>query len=70
MDIIRKATKIRPKDIVYVKKCRTCGCVFLYKIDDIIANYDGDDLVRCPDCKYFDIIIFRRKYRGKKNVKN
>lgn len=70
MKIIKKGYKTKPEDIVYVLKCSNCGCVFTYKLDDTIADYDGDNLVCCPDCKRFNLIIFKRKYRGEKNVKD
>lgn len=64
MKIIKKGYKTKPEDIVYVKKCRTCGCVFTYNLDEITVSYNGDNIIRCPDCKYFNDIIFKRKYRG------
>ena len=70
MKIIKRWYKTKPKDIVYVKKCRTCECVFTYNLDDIIITYDVDNFVRCPDCGYYISIFFKRKYKGDSNGTN
>ena len=35
MKIIKKGTKTPPNKQVYVIKCRTCGCIFTYKEEDM-----------------------------------
>lgn len=67
MKIIKKGHKTKPKDIMYVKKCNVCGCIFTYKLNDILFDYDGIDFVFCPDCNYQTYIFFKKKYKGDSN---
>ena len=63
--IIKKGYKTKPEDIIYQKKCKTCGCKFLYQKEDIKFNYLADiHYVYCPDCEYSCNIIFKKKYKG------
>ena len=69
--ILTKGYRTKPEDIVYYKKCRTCGCCFTYNKADIKTVCSGwDDVytyIPCPDCKYYCDIIFKTKYREKKH---
>ena len=65
MKIIKKGYKTKPQDIVYIKKCHTCGCVFTYTINDLKLSLDSTYLA-CPDCGYDCNIFFQRKYKGEK----
>lgn len=62
--IIKRGTKTPPDKKVYVIKCRTCGCVFTYKLDDM--RYITMDIlgVYCPECDYSNVPLIRRKYKG------
>lgn len=63
--IIKKGYKIKPEDIVYVKKCYVCGCKFTYQLYDLHMGYD-DVYITCPDCGYYCNIFFKKKYKGDK----
>ena len=65
MKIITKGYKTKPKDIVYVKKCHTCGCKFTYQLDDLCFGLD-DMFINCPDCSCYCNVSFKKKYRGEK----
>lgn len=68
--ILRKGYKTKPEDIIYYKKCRTCGCCFTYNESDIKSEwgvYDVSIYVPCPDCKYKCYISFKIKYKEKKH---
>lgn len=62
--ILKKGYKKLPEDYVYVKKCRTCGCIFTYQLKDIDYYCDLDRYVECPNCGYSCDIIFNKKYKG------
>lgn len=66
MKIIKKGTKTLPKEIVYVTRCKTCGCKFTYAITDI--DFSSDTLcgkIWCPQCNYrVKIPFIKRKYKG------
>lgn len=68
MKIIKKGTKITPEEIVYIKKCTTCGCLFTYKIDDYHYSYYREcNVLFCPQCHYVCLVpLFKRKYKGEK----
>lgn len=63
--IIKKGYKIKPEDIIYVKKCYVCGCKFTYQLYDLHMGYD-DVYITCPDCGYYCNIFFKKKYKGDK----
>lgn len=68
MKILKKGTKTLPKDIVYIKKCRTCGCIFTYTLKDVYYSYinDMNEYVRCPQCGYGNVVpFFKKKYKEK-----
>lgn len=70
MKIIKKGTKTPPNKQVYVIKCRTCGCIFTYKEEDmryITADAIG---IFCPQCKYSNVPLFKRKYKEIIGVSN
>lgn len=65
MKIIKKGTKTLPNEIIYIIKCRTCGCKFTYNKPDITyIGYDGIRAVACPQCEYYCHINFKKKYKG------
>lgn len=66
MKIIKKGTKTPPDKQVYVIKCRTCRCVFTYKLGDM--RYVGTETlgVYCPECGYSNVPFIRRRYKGGK----
>lgn len=68
MRIIKKGTKTLPEEIIYVTKCRTCGCEFTYTNRNF--HYVGECSVRlvCPQCKYYvSMPWIRKKYKGSDN---
>lgn len=67
MKIIKKGTKTPPDKQVYVIKCRTCGCVFTYKLENM--RYVGTETlgVYCPECGYSNVPLIKRKYKGGMN---
>ena len=70
--ILKKGYKTKPDDIIYYKKCSTCGCCFTYNESDIKSErrvYDVLIYVPCPDCKYKCYIYFKTKYKEKKHGK-
>lgn len=73
INVLKKGYKTKPEDIVYYKKCRTCGCCFTYNISDIEYRSVGyDDVapyVGCPECDYTCTIVFKIKYKEDKHGK-
>lgn len=73
MNILRHGYRQTPDNIVYYKKCSTCGCEFTYQLSDIRCAYCGTDdvskVVYCPECAYTNIIWFKIKYKEKKHGK-
>lgn len=72
--ILKKGYKTKPEDIIYYKKCRTCGCCFIYNDVDIKFNVnkwnDGvSTYIVCPDCHYRCDIGIKIKYKEKKHGK-
>lgn len=63
MEIIKRGTKTPPNKIVYITKCRKCGCVFTYIESDRHYGYDGTKLA-CPQCTYYVYPLIKRKYKG------
>lgn len=72
MKIIKRGTK---EEKVYIAKCRTCGCRFIYKQSDIMMTSDLvlEDIIEyvaCPQCQHAVSIPFiRKKYQGDKKIK-
>lgn len=68
MKIIKSGTKTPPKKQIYVIKCRTCGCVFTYKKEDVKSSWCGwcvEECLRCPQCSYtVTVPFFKKKYKG------
>ena len=64
MKIIRSGTKTPPDKKVYVIKCRTCGCVFTYKLGDMRYISTNTLGVYCPECDYSNVPIIKKKYKG------
>ena len=67
MKIIKKGTKTPPDKIVYITKCRTCGCKFTYMEKDIdfIIFPKPCDFINCPQCSYgIPVPFFKKKYKG------
>ena len=70
MKIIKKGTKTLPEEIVYVKKCKVCGCKFTYTTENITFTIFPDNhwFLECPQCEYrLAVPTFKRKYKGDKN---
>lgn len=68
MEIIKKGTKTLPEEIIYVAKCRTCGCKFTYTNRNF--RYVDECSVRlvCPQCKYYvSVPWIRKKYKCSDN---
>lgn len=59
--ILKKGTKNNNQ--FYQKKCRFCGCKYIYEDKDIEFDMDFDYVV-CPQCESVNPIIWKRKYRG------
>ena len=66
MKIIKRGTKTPPDKQVYVVKCRTCGCVFTYKLGDMRWISTGILGVYCPECGYSNVPFIKKKYKGGK----
>lgn len=64
MKIIKSGTKTPPKKQIYVIKCRTCGCVFTYMEKDMQYITVDSIGVYCPECKYSNVPIIMKKYKG------
>lgn len=65
--ILEKGYKSTPEEEVFYKKCSACGCKFTYQRADLGFYYECSQYVVCPDCKYGNEIIFKRKYKEKKH---
>ena len=69
MNILRHGYRQTPDNIVYYKKCSTCGCEFTYQLSDIRYEYcrtdDVSEVVYCPECAYSNDVCFKRKYKEK-----
>ncbi len=63
MKIIKKGTKTLPDKQIYVIKCRTCGCVFTYKKQDMRYITENTICVYCPECEYSNVPFIKRKYK-------
>ena len=71
--ILKKGTKKRKEDIVYIRKCHNCGTKFTYQMRDIDYSFIHEmDYVDCPECEASNFIIINYKYRGRgeKNKKD
>ena len=67
MKIIKKGTKTPPNKIVYITKCRTCGCKFTYKEENICLGWFYEEYLKCPQCSYkIPVSKFKKKYKGGK----
>lgn len=68
MKIIKKGTKTLPEEVVYVTRCKVCGCKFTYTIKNITFSIFPEELsgkLRCPQCKYLKAVpLIKRKYKG------
>lgn len=64
MKIIKKGNKIPPDKQIYVIKCRTCGCVFTYKLQNMRYVTTNTIGVYCPECDYSNVPIIKKKYKG------
>ena len=64
MKIIKSGTKTPPDKIVYITKCRTCGCKFTYKLGDMRYISTNTLGVYCPECDYSNVPIIKKKYKG------
>lgn len=70
LEVGRKNAKESKTYITYIKRCKYCGCLFLYQDEDLKLSYDGIDfLIDCPQCKEYNNIIFKKKYKLKKERK-
>lgn len=69
--ILKKGYKTKPEDIIYYKKCRTCGCCFTYNEIDIKFDINEWNLtyIVCPDCRHICNIGIKIKYKEKKHGK-
>lgn len=71
MKILEKGTKILPHEVVYVKRCRNCGCKFTYTKNNMINTHYGYDdtyILICPQCHYSNSVpLFKRRYKGEKD---
>lgn len=72
--ILKKGYKTKPEDIIYYKKCRTCGCCFTY--NDVDIKFDVNDwdvcistYIVCPDCHHRCNIGIKIKYKEEKHGK-
>lgn len=68
MKIIKKGMKTLPEDIAYIKKCKTCGCIFTYTLKDTYYSYISytAEYIRCPQCQYSSVVpFFKKKYKEK-----
>lgn len=64
--ILKKGTKKRKEDIVYIRKCHNCGTKFTYQMRDINFSFIHEcDYVDCPECDISNFILINHKYRGK-----
>lgn len=65
MKIIKKGTKTPPDKIVYITKCKTCGCKFIYMEKDICLGWFCEEYLKCPQCSYkVSMPTSKKKYKG------
>ena len=65
MKIIKKGTKTPPDKIVYITKCETCGCKFIYMKKDICLGWFCEEYLKCPQCSCkVPVPNFKKKYKG------
>ena len=70
MWIIRKGTRdkvVEWGDREYIKKCKNCNTIFIYKNKEAKYGYmyDVGKYVTCPNCKAgLDIGLFRKRYKA------
>lgn len=67
MKIIKSGNKTTPDKIIYITKCKTCGCKFTYMEKDINFSIfpSPHDFIECPQCSYkVSIPTFKKKYKG------
>ena len=50
----------------YIRKCRDCGCIFVYERREINSWYDAWCYVWCPHCHCCNEVMFRKRYIEKK----
>ena len=65
--IKEKGTKKKKvKNPTYIKRCRSCGCLFTYQREDIyLTEFDYYlNYVHCPQCEKYCPILFDRKYKS------
>ena len=71
MEIIKKGVELKETKSYkrsmtkYIKKCRDCGCVFVYKRTEINSCSVDWNYVICPHCQCCNDVIFKRRYREK-----
>lgn len=67
MEIIKRGTKTWPHEIVYVTKCKRCGCKFTYTIRDFkYMGFDYEKVIECPQCRgWVYAPLIKRKYKGR-----
>ena len=74
MKIIKKGTKTPPDKIVYITKCKTCGCKFTYMEEDMhmtmIDTMTSYNYVVCPQCSYLQFIVWKKRYKDKELKNN
>jgi len=69
-EIIREGKKLPPAPHRYIKKCRKCGCIFLYEGEDVYRPTCLDFFylryVDCPQCNHSIEIKKNKIYKNKK----
>lgn len=70
MKIIKKGTKTPPNKIVYITKCKTCGCKFTYMEEDAMLSWFMENYLKCPQCSYLQFIVWKKRYKGKELKNN
>ena len=67
MEIIKRGTKTLPHEIVYVTKCKRCGCKFTYTTGDFrYIGIDSERVIMCPQCSgWVYVPLIKRKYKGR-----
>lgn len=71
--IKEKGTKEKKvKNPTYIKRCRSCGCLFTYQREDIyLPEFDYYlNYVYCPQCQNHCSILFDRRYKPRKGKKD
>lgn len=46
-------------------ECSTCGCIFLYGLEDRVRDHLGFPYVRCPDCGRLLLTSLRKEEADK-----